>query len=52
METHLEEIEKFRCKLADVVSEHHGNLLHPIVLQVSQQLDNYIVKYQCETLER
>ncbi|TCP57802.1 Spo0E like sporulation regulatory protein [Tumebacillus sp. BK434] len=46
MQIHLEEIERCRQQLEDVVSKHQGNLLHPIVLQASQQLDSYIVKYQ------
>ncbi|ASS73896.1 hypothetical protein CIG75_02170 [Tumebacillus algifaecis] len=46
MRVHLEEIERCRQQLEDVVSRHQGNLLHPIVLQASQQLDKYIVKYQ------
>ncbi|ARU60469.1 hypothetical protein CBW65_04815 [Tumebacillus avium] len=46
MQIHLEEIERCRQQLEEVVSRHQGNLLHPIVLQASQQLDTYIVKYQ------
>ncbi|MCX7569501.1 aspartyl-phosphate phosphatase Spo0E family protein [Tumebacillus sp. DT12] len=46
MEAYLEEIEIFRQRLSEVVCEHQGNFLHPIVLQVSQQLDRSIVKYQ------
>jgi hypothetical protein len=46
MEAYLEDIERIRQKLAEVVQQYHGNLLHPVVLQVSQQLDNYIVHYQ------
>jgi len=46
MKPQLEEIEQARRRLAEVVAEHQGNLLHPIVIQVSQQLDKYIVNYQ------
>ncbi|MGZ6505345.1 MAG: Spo0E family sporulation regulatory protein-aspartic acid phosphatase [Tumebacillaceae bacterium] len=46
MDAYLEDIERIRQKLAEVVNEYHGDLLHPVVLQVSQQLDTYIVHYQ------
>lgn len=46
MKPQLEEIESVRRRLAEVVAEHQGDLLHPIVIQVSQQLDKYIVNYQ------
>ena len=52
MEAYLEEIETFRRRLVEVVREHQGNLLHPIVLEVSQQLDRSIVKYQGELLRQ
>lgn len=46
MQTNIEEIEQRRRQLADVVAKYQGNLLHPIVIEVSQQLDAYIVNYQ------
>jgi hypothetical protein len=46
MQVQLEQIEEIRRQLAAVVMEHQGNLLHPIVIQLSQQLDKYIVHYQ------
>jgi len=52
MEAYLEEIESFRRRLSEVVCEHQGNFLHPIVLQVSQQLDRSIVKYQDALLQQ
>jgi hypothetical protein len=52
MESYLEEIETVRRRLVEVVNEHQGNLLHPIVLQVSQQLDLTILKYQDALLQR
>ena len=48
MKPQLEDIEQVRRRLAEVVAEHQGNLLHPIVIQVSQQLDKYIVNYQMQ----
>ncbi|HEU4964933.1 MAG TPA: aspartyl-phosphate phosphatase Spo0E family protein [Bacilli bacterium] len=46
MQSYLDEIEQCRRKLSEVVTKYQGNLLHPIVLEVSQQLDTYIVNYQ------
>jgi len=47
MRPQLDEIEIIRRKLADIVAAYHGNLLHPEVLEVSQELDRYLNDYQC-----
>ncbi len=41
----LDKIEQYRQRLSEIVIEFQGDLLHPSVLAVSQQLDNYIVRY-------
>ncbi|PWK16218.1 aspartyl-phosphate phosphatase Spo0E family protein [Tumebacillus permanentifrigoris] len=51
MDSYLEEIERIRRKLNEVVKEYKGDLLHPTVLQVSQQLDRYIVNFHSKQLQ-
>ncbi|MBL0385485.1 aspartyl-phosphate phosphatase Spo0E family protein [Tumebacillus sp. ITR2] len=51
MDTYLEEIERIRRKLNEVVKEYQGDLLHPNVLLLSQQLDRYIVTYHSKPLQ-
>jgi hypothetical protein len=38
-ETSWQRIELLRQRLYQIVDEHHGNLLHPRVIQASQKLD-------------
>jgi hypothetical protein len=42
-ETSWQRIELLRQRLYQIIDEHHGNLLHPRVIQASQKLDAEIV---------
>lgn len=35
-----------KTKLIDAVETHHGQLCHPRIIRISQELDELIVQYQ------